>query len=133
VLAGMGGIQGVPGDRVAQCGEDAGAVLGGGGDVAADGVPVAGGGFGAEPPGYFCWVFAGRRSRSAPLEVGGIRRSDKEPQDVMLTVVQVFQQHPGRRLLLVRAAHAAYLGQAHQDAVAEQPQVRCCSGGGDGI
>jgi hypothetical protein len=41
-LTGDGRHPGVSGESVAQGGEDAGAVLGGGGDVAADGVPVAG-------------------------------------------------------------------------------------------
>ena len=31
---------------------------------------------GAEPPDIFCWILAGRRSRSASLEVGGMRRSE---------------------------------------------------------
>jgi hypothetical protein len=53
-ISGAGGDgwhPGVSGERVAQGGEDADAVLGGGGDVAADGIPVPGGLLGAEPAG----------------------------------------------------------------------------------
>ena len=57
----------------------------------------------------------------------------KEPQDVVLAVVQAFQQHPARRLLGVRAGDAAYAGQAGQHAVAEQPQVRGGVLAGNGV
>ncbi len=51
----------------------------------------------------------------------------------MLAVVQAFQQQPGRRLLLVRAGDAADFGQAGEDAVTEQPQVRGGVCAGDGV
>ena len=56
---------GVPGEGVVDGGQDVRAVLGDGGDVAADGVPVAGDLLRAEPADIFCCVLAGRRSRSA--------------------------------------------------------------------
>jgi hypothetical protein len=52
-------------------------VLGGGGEIAADCVPLAGRFPGAEPAGDLLLGLAGRRSRSASLEVGGIRRSTR--------------------------------------------------------
>jgi len=56
---GDGRHPGIPGERVAQGGEDADAMLGSGGNVAADGVPVPGGLLGAEPAGDFLLGFGG--------------------------------------------------------------------------
>jgi hypothetical protein len=50
-LAGIGGIQGFPGEGIADDGEDGDPVLGGGGGVSADCVPVAGCFLRAEPAG----------------------------------------------------------------------------------
>ncbi len=47
------------GEGVVDGGQDVGAVFGSGGDVAADGVPVAGDLFGAEPAGYLLLGFRG--------------------------------------------------------------------------
>ena len=75
---GDGRHPGISGEGVADGGEDADAVLGGGGDVAADGVPVRGwparSGAGRRSS---AGSWPGRRSRSAWLEVGGMRRSDR--------------------------------------------------------
>jgi hypothetical protein len=96
-----------------ECGEDSGkdgnAMLGGGGQVAADGVPVPGGCFRAEPTGDLLLYF--RRAHVSFGLVG--RRRDaqvgEEPQYVVAAVVQAFQQQPARRLLLVAAGDAADL------------------------
>ena len=53
---GEGGRQGLPAEGVVDGGQDVGAVLGGGGDVAADGVPVAGDRSERRRPEIFCWV-----------------------------------------------------------------------------
>ena len=50
-------------------------MLGGGGEVAADGVPVRVVASERSRPEIFCCIFAGRTSRSAWLDVGGMRRS----------------------------------------------------------
>jgi hypothetical protein len=85
------------------CGENAGAVLGGGGDVAADGVPVAGGLLRAEPAGD---LLLGFRRPQITFGLGGGRRYlqvGKEAQDVVPAVAQAFQQQPAGRLLFVAA------------------------------
>src|SRR5512135_676506 len=94
---------GISGNRVAQGGEDADAVFGGGGDVAADGVPVPGGLLGAEPAGD---LLLGLGWAHVPLGLVGrwwYPQVRKEPEHIVLAVVQAFQQQPGGRLLLLRA------------------------------
>lgn len=54
---GDGWHPGAAGEGVVDGGQDVGAVLGDGGDVAADGLPVPGGLFGAEPPRYLLLGF----------------------------------------------------------------------------
>ena len=105
-------------------------MLGGGGYVAADGVPVAGG-------------LLERSRRSLLLGLGGpqvafglvVRRRDRgvgeEPEHVGFAV-EAFQQAAGGRLFLVAAGDAADLGQADGDAVAEQASGARRSLGGDG-
>jgi hypothetical protein len=114
----MGGIQGVAGEGVVDGGQDVGAVLGDGGDVAADGVPVAGGLLRAEPAGDLLlglsWpqvAFRMIRSRRDP-QAGG------EAEHVGLPVAQAFEQVAAG--LLLAAGDAGDLGQAHQDAVLER-------------
>lgn len=46
-------------------------------------------------PEIFCWTLAGRRSRSAWLEVGGTFQIVGEAQEVGFAVAQDFQQQPG--------------------------------------
>jgi len=115
---------GISGEGVAQSGEDAGAVLGGGGDVAADGVPVPGGVFGAEPAGD---LLLGLGRADVPFSLvrgGGNTQVRGEPEHVILAVVQAFQQQPGGRLLRLGGGKPAHGGQAGQDSVPEQLQVR---------
>ena len=118
-----GWYPGVPGDGVADDGEGVVSVLDGGGCVAADGVPVAGGFLRAEPPGDFLLGFGGACVAFCLV----VRRRDRgvgqEPEDVVLAVLQAFQQAAGGRLFLVAAGDAGHLRQAHGDAVAEQAQV----------
>src|SRR5258708_38625279 len=120
---GDGWHPGVAGEGAVDGGEDVGAVLGGGGYVAADGVPVAGDLLGAEPAGDLLLGLSGPQVAFGAVRCGGYPQVRKEPEDVLLAVVQAFQQQPGRRLLLVRARDAADFGQADEDAVTEQPQV----------
>jgi hypothetical protein len=60
----MSGIQGLPARASWMAVRTVGAVLGGGGDADADGVPVAGGLLGAEPTGDLLLGLGG------PMEVG---------------------------------------------------------------
>jgi hypothetical protein len=116
---------GVAGEGIVDGGQDVGAVLGGGGDVAADGVPVAGDLFGAEPAGYFLLGLGG--SQVAFGLVGGGRDAQVggEPQHIVLPVAQAFQQVAAGPLLA--AGHLGHLGQASQHAVPEVVDQR----GGD--
>ena len=58
-------------------------MLGGGGDVAADGIPVPGGVLGASQPDIFCWVFGGRTlsrgsaNRSGSLAWAGLAAAQR--------------------------------------------------------
>ena len=100
---------GIAGKRVTQ-GEDAGAVPGGGGDVAADGVPVAGDLLGAEPAGD---LLLGLRRAHIPLGLVRRRRYPQvgqEAEHVVLAVAQAFRQHAGGRLSGSGAGDAAHLG-----------------------
>jgi hypothetical protein len=85
----------VPGERVVQGGEDAYAVFGGCGNVAADGKRVAGDLLGAEPAGDF--LLGIRRVHVTFGLVRGRRYPQvrQEPEDVVLAVVQAFEQQPG--------------------------------------
>jgi hypothetical protein len=102
-------------------GEDVRAVLGGGGDVAADGVPVLGGSLGAEPAGDLL-LGLGRAEVAFGL-VGGGRyvQVAGEAQHIVFTIAQDFQQDPPDRLLdgLGRSGDAPDVGEADPDAVAE--------------
>jgi hypothetical protein len=92
-------------------------VLAGGGDVAADRVPVPGGGLGAEPPGD---LLLGFRWPQIPLGVVGSWRDPQviqEPQDVVVAVAEVFQQRPV--LELPAALAAGQFGQPGEHAVPE--------------
>ena len=96
-ISGTGGDGRHPGvscERVAQGGEGADAVLGGGRYIAADGVPVRVACSERSLPEIFCWVLAGRTSRSAWLEVEECA-GRQEPEHVVLAVAQAFQQQPG--------------------------------------
>jgi hypothetical protein len=53
-------------------------------------------------------------------------RVGEEPEHVVFAVFEAFQEAAGGRLFLVAAGDAGNLGQAHDDAVAEQPQVPGC-------
>lgn len=98
-------------------GEDVRSVLGGGGDVAADGVPVASDLLRSEPAGCLLLGLGGpqvpfgliRRRRDA--QVSG------EAEHVALPVAQAFQQLAAGSLLT--AGYLGQLGQADQDAVLE--------------
>ena len=68
-------------------------------------------------PDIFCWVFAGRGSRSAWLEVGGIRRSVVNRSTSSCAVAQAFEQVAQGFLL---AAGAAGIWEAEEDAVPER-------------
>jgi len=98
-------------------------VLDGGGAVAADRVPVAGGLLRAEPAAYL--LLGLRRPQVAFGLVGGGRDGGvgEEPQHVAFAVPQAFQQRPRWRLLALGAGYAADLGQADGDAAAEQLQI----------
>src|ERR1039457_5247498 len=89
---GDGRHPGIPGEGAVDRGQDVGAVLGGGGDVAADGVPVAGDLLGAEPAGDLLLGLSGPqvafrliRSRRDPQVTG-------EAEHVVLSVAQAFEQ-----------------------------------------
>src|SRR5260370_37902337 len=88
---GDGRHPGVAGEGVVDGGQDVGAVLGGGGDVAADGVPVAGGLLGAEPARYLLlglgWPHIAFRlvGCGRDAQVGG------EAEHVALPVAQAFE------------------------------------------
>ena len=69
------GHPGVPGEGVADGGDDVRAVLARGVDVAADGVPVAGRGLGAEPSGDLLLGFRRPQVALGLVGGGGIRRS----------------------------------------------------------
>ena len=93
-------------------------MLGGGGDVPADGVPVAGDLLGAEPARYLLLGLSGPQ-----IALGLIRRR-RDPQvggeaeHVSLPVAQAFEQVAAGFLLA--AGDAGNLGQADQDAVLER-------------
>src|SRR5258708_69821 len=115
---GDGRHPGSSGEGVADGGQDVGAVLGGGGDIAADGVPGAGDLLGAEPAGDLLLGLSGPqiafrliRRRRDP-QVGG------EPEPVVLPVAQAFEQVAAG--LLLAAGNARDLGQADQDAMPER-------------
>src|SRR5262245_46485374 len=100
----------VSGEGVADGGEDGDPVLDGGGCVAADGVPVAGGFLRAEPTADLLLGFRGPQvafGLVAGRRDGGI---GEEPEYVGFAVAQAFQQRPGRRLLALGAGDAADLG-----------------------
>src|SRR6266566_5022110 len=85
------GHPGVAGEGVADRSEDVLAVLGGGGYVAADGVPVPGCFPGPEPAGDFLLSLGGA---DVPLSLVGGRRDAQvggEAEDVVLAVAQAFQ------------------------------------------
>ena len=99
----MGGIQGLPVSASRRAVSTSGAVLGGGGDVAADGVPVPGGFLGAEPAGD---LLLGLGRAQVPLGlVGGGRDAqvEDEPQHVVLRGRGGIPAAPGRRALLAAA------------------------------
>jgi hypothetical protein len=114
--SGIGGIQGLP--VIASRRADVLAVLGGGGDVTADRVPVPGDLLGAEPAGDlllgFGWPHVSLRL------VGGGRDPQviDEPQHVVVSVTQAFQQVPAGMLFAAR--HLRHLGKAEDDAVPER-------------
>jgi hypothetical protein len=92
--AGYGWHPRAAGDRVAQGGHCVDAVLGGGGQVAADRVPVPGGLLGAEPPGDF---LLGLGWPQVPLGLVGGRRDPQvvsEAEDVVLPVAQARYRQP---------------------------------------
>src|SRR5580658_5524943 len=129
---GDGWHPGIPGERVVQGGEDADAVLSGGGNVAADGVPVPGGLLGAEPAGDLL-LDLGRAHVSLSLVRGrGYAQVKGEPEHVVLAVAQAFQQQPGGQLSRLGAGDPPDLGQSDADAVPEQPQVFRFGVGGNG-
>jgi hypothetical protein len=115
---GDGWHPGVAGEGAVDGGQDVGAVLGGGGEVAADGVPVAGGLLRPEPAGDLLLGFRGPQvafglvGRRRDAQVGG------EPQHVSLAVAQAFQQVAAG--VLLAAGDAGDLGQPEQDTVAER-------------
>src|SRR5262252_7547854 len=113
---GDGRHPGVPGEGVVDGGQDVGAVLGGGGDVAADGVPVAGDLFGAEPAGYLLLRLGGSDVPLGLVRSRGYAQVGGEPQHVVLPVAQAFQQVAAGPLLAAIDA----LDLAEDDAVAER-------------
>src|SRR6266542_4078098 len=125
---GDGRYPGVSGEGVADGGEDLVPVLGGGGCVAADGVPVAGGFFRAKPAADLLLGFRGTQVTFGLVGGGRDGGVGEEPQYVGFAVAQAFQQGQRGGLLDVLAGHAADFGQAGEDAVAEQLQVL-----GDGV
>ncbi len=103
-------------------GQDVGAVLGDGGDVSADGVPVAGDLLGAEPARD---LLLGLRGPQVAFRLIGRRRYPQaggEAEHVSLPVAQAFQQVAAG--LLLAAGDARDLGQADQDPVPERVDQR---------
>jgi hypothetical protein len=122
-----------PGDAeegVAQGGQDVGVVLGGGGDVAADGVAVAGDLLGAESAGYFLLGLCGPQVAFCLVRRRGNAQVGGEPEDVGLPVAQAFEQVAAGPLLA--ACDLGHLGQADQDAVLERVGQRGGDVAGDG-
>jgi hypothetical protein len=112
-----------------------GAVLGGGGQVAADGVSLFGGLFGAEPSGDLL-LGLGRADVAFGLVVGGRDvQIMGESQHVVLAVAQHFQQNPPDRLSdrFGWSGDAADLGQTDADAVPETLGPHRQGPGGDGV
>jgi hypothetical protein len=108
-------------------GQNMGAVFGGSGNVAADGVPVAGDLFGAEAPGDF---LLGLRGPEISFGLVGCRRYPQvggEAEHVGLPVAQAFEQVAAGPLLA--PGDLGHVGRAGQDAV---PEVMDQRGGGIG-
>jgi hypothetical protein len=86
-------------EGVAQGGQDVGVVFGGGGDVAADGVAVPGGGLGAEAAGDLVLGFGGAQVAFGLVAGGRDAEVGGEAQDVVLAVAQYSSKgcFPGRR------------------------------------
>jgi hypothetical protein len=99
---GDGWHPGTAGERVAQRSQDVNAVLGGGGQVAVDRVPVPGGLLGAESAGDFLLGFG--RAQVAFCVVGGGRDAQvaSEPQHVIAAVAEAFEQVAPRAQQLPR-------------------------------
>jgi hypothetical protein len=106
-------------------------MLGGGGGVAADGVPVAGGLPGAEAAGDLLLGLGGSQVTFGLVGGGRDGGAGEEPQHVGLAVVQAFEQVPGGRLLALAAGQAGDGGQAVGDGAAECRQVLRGAAGGD--
>lgn len=104
-------------------------MLGGGGQVAADRVPVPGGLLGAESAGDFLLGFG--RAQVAFGVVGGGRDAQVagEPQHVIAAVAEAFQQVAAG--VLFAASAAGDLGQSGQDAVPEGVDERAGDVGWD--
>jgi hypothetical protein len=101
------------GEGVADGGQDADAVLAGGVEVAADGVPVPGGLLGAEPPGYLLLRLRGAQVTFGLVGGGRDLQVIGEAEHVVLPVTQAFQQVTEG--LLLTAVHAPDLAQAEDD------------------
>src|SRR5260370_36200034 len=101
---GDGRYPGVSGEGVLDRGEPVDAVLAGGGCVAADGVAVAGGGFGSEPAADLLLGFRGAQVAFGLVAGGWDGGVGQEPQHVGLAVLEAFQQVQGGGLLDVLAA-----------------------------
>jgi hypothetical protein len=130
---GDGRHPGVSGEGVAYCGEDVGTVLGGGGGVAADRVPVAGGFLRAGPSGDLLLRFRGAQVALGLVGGGRYPQVREEPQDVALAVTQAFQQRAAGFLPCLRAGHAADLLQPDEDGGPEKAQVSGDRLTGDGV
>jgi hypothetical protein len=85
-------------------GQDVDAVLGGGGQVAADRVPLAGGFFGAEPAGDLLLGFGWAQVAFGLVGGGRDRQVVDEPQHVVLPVAEAFEQVAAGVLLAAWAA-----------------------------
>jgi DNA polymerase III delta prime subunit len=112
---------GISGEGVADGGEDGGAVLCGGGGVAADRIPVAGALFRAEPAADLLLGFRGAQVAFGLVGGGRDGGVGQEPQYVGFTAAQAFQER--QRGWLLAAGQAADFGQPDGHAVPEQPQV----------
>ncbi len=118
------------GEGIADRGENVFAVLAGGGDIAADRVPVPGDLLGPEPAGDFLLGF---RGADVPLRLVGSRRDPQvggEPEDVVAAVAQAFEQVPAG--LLLAAGDPPDLPEAEDDAVPERADERRGDIAGDG-
>src|SRR5512140_2848759 len=97
---------GVSGEGLADDGEDLAAVLDGGGCVAADGVPVAGGLLRAEPAGSLLLGFGGAGVALCLVVRRGDRGVGEEPEHVVFAVFEAFQEAAGGRLFRAAAGAA---------------------------